>query len=305
MQPLPRNIKKIQLIENIINETDNDNPDLYIETFNLPDGRSIHVVQDSVLITGTKQRVAVKFVKKMIGKNSEIKILQYAGVWNGFGPLATAYAANKLKLRSEVFLSAVPTGSNLKTPLQKIEDSRQINTLHALGAEIHLYPTYKQARNEEYEKSTVVIGKNEWSIKPEYMIMPMGLNDSEGIMIKMLGAALKKAATDSIVKSHKTTRIWLVCGTGGIMRAINTAFPKALLFILFTGGGKYKDAASEWAISKKNITILDSLPESELKQYSEERKKYYKSVAGYDDQIWPYIKKFAQDGDIIWNVASD
>ena len=281
-----------------------DNPPLYIEQFKMPDGRTIRVIQDAELIAGTKQRVATRIVKKFMGKNSPIQILQYAGVWNGFGPIATAYAAYNLNLKCQVFLSCVPTGSNIRTPQKQINESRQINTLIKLGADIKFFPTYGQARRAEYEESTVTIGKNEWTIKPEYMIMPMGLNDSDGEMIKMLGAAIKRAASEGgEVTSHKTTRIWVVCGTGGIMRAIHVAFPKALLFVLFTGGGKYKEMATEWAKSTKNITILE--PIEFPKNYSEERKKYYSSVAGYDDQIWPHIKQYAHDGDFIWNVASD
>ena len=280
-----------------------DNPPLKIVSFSFPDGRTIHVVQDGVLLTGTKQRVAARAVKKFLGKDSPVKVLQYTGSWNGFGAIATAYAAYRLHLKAAVYLTAIPTGSTVRTPVKTIEASRQIRTLKALGAAIKLFPEHRLARNAQYAESDLPTKtKGEWQTKPEYFNVPMGLNDDEGVMIKMLGAAIKKAAVGTVVKSHKTTRIWVVCGTGGIMRSINVAFPKALLFVLFTGGGMYKANATEWAKTKKNITILEPIPG---KNYSEERKQYYESVAGYDDQIWPHIKAHAIDGDIIWNVASD
>ena len=139
----------------------------------------------------------------------------------------------------------------------------------------------------------------------------MGLNDNEGKMIELLSKQIKKASKDTLLdnmnRNNKKIRIWCVAGSGGIVGAIHKAFPEAQLFIyLVYNSGIYTKKVIEWA-KKENITILNYSKEyKNVGNYNvHNRKKYYSSVENYDDLIWPYIKKYAHDGDFIWNVASD
>ena len=147
----------------------------------------------------------------------------------------------------------------------------------------------------------------------------MGLLDKDRIMPTLLGKQLKKASKNTILdeKYMKNTKkntntktktktnpiFWLVSGTSGIAQSLLHAYPNCIINILLVGGGKYYKESLEFLKSQKNVIILSGeLNKEELRL---NRNKYYKSTSGYDDRIWPYVKEYAKDGDIIWNVGAD
>jgi hypothetical protein len=288
---------KIKILEKKI-KSSIDNPTLLIEQINLSDGRNINIIQDGVLLAGTKQRVVKLFFKKILKENPQIKTVLYAGTCNGYGAVATAYGAYKLGLNCEVFLSKTDSTEN------EIFRSRQINTLHALNAKIYLCPTYREARELEYSLSTVKVN-NKWNTLPQYYISPMGLNDHNEIMTDLLSKQIIKASKNTLLANHPNPRIWLVTGSGGIAMSILKAFPNANLFILLTGGGKYKKKVYDWAKNNKNVFIITNENKLNSRDERKNRYLYYSSVKNYDDLIWPYIKKYGQHNDFIWNIASD
>ena len=294
-----KNIKSDIKIEDDIN----DNPPLNIISINLTPPKKINIIQDNILIAGTKQRVSTLFIQKIIGDNNSIKTLVYAGSYNGFGAIATAYSAYKLNLKCIVFLSSIATGSNKEESYDKIVKSKQIRTLIALNAKIYLCKSYREARELEYKISQYP----DWTMTPGYFIVPMGLNDSDGIMINLLSIQIKKAIKNNNNFKSKNIRIWLVAGSGGILMSLVKALPNATFFVLLTGGGKYIDMVKQYIAQNKNnkknnISIINGLDISGVINNSD---KYYESVKGYDNQIFPYVKKYAKDGDYIWNVGSD
>ncbi len=270
--------------------------------------RKFFVIQDGHLIAGTKQRVGKLIVKYAMKQNDKIDTLLYTGTANGFGAVATAYTAYKLGLKSQIFLSGAESDIN----------SRQINTLLALNAHITMCPTFKLAREAQYKISDFPISKKKnvnnptpnistdthWETRPNMFNLPMGLNDSGGIMSTLLSRQITKAAKSTMLENvSKEMRIWLVAGSGGIAQAIFKAFPRAKLFLYLTGSGKYKQEVIDWAKSESaRVHIID--PKSELER-NNDCYLYYSSVKNYDDLIWPYVKKYGKDGDFIWNVASD
>ena len=276
-----------------------DNPKLLIQKFKYKN-ITINLIQDGVLLTGTKQRVVKLFFKKILKENPKIKTVLYAGSCNGFGAIATAYGAYKLGLKCEVFLSKIPDLTD-----DNIFESRQINTLHALDANIYLCPTYPEARELEYKNSTIKIGKKSWKTAPEYYISPMGLNDDDKIMINLLSKQIIKSSKNTILENYNNPRIWLVTGSGGIAMSLSKAFPFAKLFILLTGGGRHKKNVYDWAKNEKNVFIIKNESILDNKSEINDRHLYYSSVTGYDDLIWPYVKKYGKDNDFIWNIASE
>lgn len=277
-------------IENIKKKLKNniDNPKLQIETINLPN-KKINIVQEGYLIAGTKQRVAKLFVKEILKKNNKIDTLLYCGSSNGFGAVATSYAAYKLNLNCYVFLSG---------DINNI-DTRQINTMKALGANITISPTYREARNLEWKMADP---NKKFIILDNFYVVPMGLNDDKGIMINLLSKQIKKASNKTILEDNKNPTFWLVAGSGGIVQSLYKAFPNGFFNIFLTGSGIYKKNVIEWSKSKHNVKILkEEFSPNNLKN----RKNYYSTVQDYDDYIWPYVKKYAKDGDFIWNIASD
>lgn len=297
----------------------NDNPKVKIEHIilknNKENEKKFNIIQDGYLIAGTKQRVAKLFIKKILKSNKNIDTLVYAGTSNGYGAIATAYAAYKLGLKSSVFLSG-------NYDLDK--NTRQINTLLALNSKITFCNTFKEARDMEYKESNILVDKSnktyyknndsqkngeKWKTKLNYFIIPMGLNDENGQMVELLSNQIKKALKNTLLEKIKDEklRFWLVAGSGGIIKSLFNVFPNSIFFIYLTGSGKYREKVKEWANKNKNrVNILK--PNKVLNNSNKnkmDRQKYYSSVKNYDDMIWPYIKKYGQNGDFIWNVCSD
>lgn len=272
------------------------NPRLKIKQFTMPDGRKINVCQDGELIAGTKQRAAVKFVKHMLKLNPKIEYLVYAGICNGFGPVATAYAANKLKLKSIIFLAHDGWSRS------EVISSRQVSTIHALGGQIYLCRDFRSARIKEYEFASITLSDQTWEDRDNFLVLPMGLNDDKKVMVKILSRQITIATKKTSIKEATNLRIWLVMGSGGIFEAIYKCFPNASYYVYITGHGRYIEKAKD-IVRGKRVTILNYV---KLKQPNPlKRADYYDSVAGYDDVIWDYLVEFGRDGDFIWNVASD
>ena len=266
-----------------------DNPKLVIEKINI-NKKIINIVQDGHLIAGTKQRVAKLFIKKIIKKNPQIKNLVYSGALRGYGQIATAYAAYKLNLNSHVFLSK-KIDSNEK--INNIKKIRQVKTLNALNANIYICDTYNNAKQNKYK----LTNDNQHKLKKDFYIVPMGLNDVKGVMINLLSKQIKKATKNTSIETMKK-RIWLVSGSGGIAMSIKKAYPDCELFILLKSTSKYSKRIIEWAKNEKNVHIIKN--EKLIK-----KKNNYSFVKNYNDLIVPYIEKYAQNNDIIWNVSSD
>ncbi len=298
------NIKYIET--KILSQPINDNPPIKIDDVHISGSRTIHVIQDGYLLAGTKQRVATLFVKKilqLLPDSKKIKTLCYAGASNGFGAIATSYAARSLGLNAEIFLGN-PSG---------ITNTRQINTILALGAELHLCPSYRNARNQEFKMTNNPQGTSKWETLPEYYIVPMGLNDEKGIMIDLLSKQIKKASKGTILdlKNNSSKRIWLVAGSGGILQALYKAFPKNQYYVYLTGAGSYKKEVLKFIKTQKkegkeaNIFIVNDWKINSNPNNLNRTKMKYSSIIDYDYLVYPYVNKYGKNGDFIWNVASD
>lgn len=283
------NRRRIRAVKEAVEKNINsdDNPPLKIEELHVGD-RVFNLVQEGYLLTGTKQRVADLFVKhllKNVDKKKEITTLVYKGASNGYGAVATAYAAKKNGLKSIAFLSG-----------EDVKSSRQLTTLHALGASVYLCDTYEDTRTLLYKITDNPAKK--WSTMPEYYLVPMGLNDEGNVMTNMLSFQIKKAKEGTKLEKEKTPTFWLVAGSGGILMSLLKTFPNSNFNVLLTGGGMYRKRVIEWSKKMNRIRILKK------KEYVKSN-VIYSSVKDYDDLIWEYVKEEGKSGDYIWNVSSD
>lgn len=288
----------IKKLKNKIDNITDINPPLYIINTKI-NNKIIHVIQDGCLMIGTKQRVAEIFAKTEIEaqeKETGIKVntIIYTGSWNGFGAIATAFAAYRLGLSSNVYLSAIASGRQNITPFKEMMKNRQINLLLALNSNIYLCDSYRKAKDLSFD-GLYGLNKNN-----DQYVIPMGLNDENCVMVNLLAKQIKKASKNTILDNTLKPRIWVVAGSGGILMAINKAIPNCKIFVFLTGGGKYIVRVRKYIKKHKNIIVLNKEKE---KEYS--KNKYYNTVSRYDDWILSYIEEMGRDGDFIWNVASE
>lgn len=284
------NEDKINIVEDIIKKKLDNNPEFVIENIS-SNGKNFKVIQDGYLLTGTKQRVATLYLSKIL--DPSIHTISYTGTYNGFGAVAVSYAAHLLNLKCLIFLSQIPISKNpYKVDKKTIYDTRQINTMYALGSEIYLCPDFKLARQKEYDM-TMKPGKGWRNNFDGYFNVPLGLNDKDGLMIELLSERLKES--NNIITNN--SRIWLVAGSGGIMKAIRKAFPDAKMFVLFVGGEKHFNELNNWSKNNDVLLFKDTL--------NNDNDLPYKSINNYDGRIWKYVKKYGKNNDIIWNIAFD
>jgi hypothetical protein len=185
-----------------------DNPSLVMMAVTVPKahgGVVVHVVQDGHLLAGTKQRVAVDAVRNLL--QPDTKTVFDAGLYNGFGAVASAFAAKRLGLRCVVFVAKLRPGQ----ALNDVEQSRQVSTMKELGASVHIFPTYLKARRAEFEMADA---------DPSCLVMPLGLKDDAGFMVSLLSERLKSAAS-GIPAVEAARRIWVVSGSGGVAAALH------------------------------------------------------------------------------------
>ena len=280
-----------------------ENPKLNIIKINV-NNKKINVIQDNVLIVGTKQRMVIDLIRELM--NNDTEYLVYASSYMGYGAVATAYGAYKLGLKCMVFLDRTKMGKIIPENENTILNSRQVLTLMALNAKIYLCDNYRNARNLEYDYSTIITEtKNVWKTRENFLIPSMGFNDKEKKMVNILSEKIVEASKGTIIESIKNIRIWLVAGSGGIIEAIKKSYPEAEIFVYLTGGGKYYDNVVRWIKTQNNITILNNNKNYNIENIKNDYYKYYESVENYDSMIFPYVKEYGKDNDFIWNVSSD
>ena len=212
----------------------------------------------------------------------------YAGVYNGFGAVAAAFAARRLGLRCAVFVAKLRPGQ----AAQEVERSRQVTTIRGLGASAVVYSTYLEARRAEYAMADA---------DPACLVLPLGLKDESGFTVNLLAERVKEAAI-GVAAVESARRIWVVSGSGGVAAALHAAFPTARILVLPTGGAKHREKVRRWAAKESGVQIVQ---EERGLSASGDVVKYYDSVVEYDAKLWPYVKKYGMGGDVIWNVASD
>jgi hypothetical protein len=292
--------KFIENCDSIIDMNINDNPQLKILNIKVND-KSFNVIQDNVLLCGTKQRAVRDFLKKILPDT--IENIVYASSHNGYGPIASAYGAKILNKVAYVFLCGVPIDDN--DALEKIMEMKQIKTLLNLNAKIFLCQNYDIARTLKYEISTITFNKD-WIMRDNFFIPEMGFHDYKTkVFSTILANKIKIASKGTIMETTKSCNIWLVAGSGGILESIYKVFPMAHFYVFLTGFSTFYYNVLKWAKYKKNVTILNNNKDYVLNTDVNDYYKYYESVQGYDSRIFPYIKQFGKNGDFIWNVSSD
>lgn len=285
----------------------NDNPPLKIIDITFND-KTFNIVQDNILVAGTKQRATYDFFKKIL--TNSVENIVYASSHNGYGNVATAYGAKLLNKTAYVFLSGVQINDALS--VEHVKNMRQIKTLLKLNAKIFLCQNYDIARTLKYDISTITRNKK-WLVRNNFFIPEMGLHDYKTkVFSTILTNKIMIAKKNTIMATSLPINIWLVAGSGGILESIYKVFSNAHFYVFLTGFGTFYYNVLKWIknTKTKNITILNDNKNYKLISVENDDDyndyyKYYESVKGYDSRIWPYVKQFGKNGDYIWNVNSD
>lgn len=230
------------------------------------------VVQDSVLVAGTKQR-GLKFFERII-LNGHNKFVSY-GTTHGYGQVAMAYACHLIGLECHLFIEYLE---------QRTEMTMEAASFGAILHEIR--PTEGHHRTtllDLYNQAKQFADNDE-----DAMFVNLGLDDDN--YIEELAEAIRRAT----VKISPPRRIWLAVGSGVILRALAKVFPKSEFMIVQVGKDIYSKILEglRYKIFKSKIPFKE--PTRNMPPYN--------ALNNYDAKIWYFFDKYGKNDDLIWNV---
>lgn len=261
-----------------------ENPPIVPERIEL-ENKTLFLVQEGRMLFGTKQRAMRTFIETIKKEQPEIEEVLYVGGYNASGPAAFAYGALMCNLKCTIIIAY-----KTEEKLDFFTKSRYKASLNVLKVKLHLVKTYGEAR-------TLADDIRKKSKKGSIYYPIMGFNTP--LWRNILSSKIRDAARAGNLHFGKDTTIWITAGTGSVAMSLNMAFPEVNLGLYMTGSEKYQKIIKDWAKNKENVVLIPTL------DLEHKPRVPYPTVADYDDYIWPYIWQYAEDGDIIWNIATD
>jgi hypothetical protein len=236
------------------------NPPIFIETIG-----HFRVVRDDLLPGGTKQRAFMRYIGHQI-KNGYTKFA-YAGSGQGIGQVALGMAGRLLAVETNMFYSGKRNDLSYFT--------------EQLGVKMHLI----DGPLRECRESAL-----RWqSEKPhKRLLLPFGLDDE--FFTRCLAEALLQSIPTTDIKN-----MWLVGGSGVLMRTLYHVLPETYFHVIQVGRG-----ISEHMVDTKRTQIF---VHPEKFSTAAAVLPPYRSVDNFDAKVWFYAQKYGKPGDYIWNVA--
>lgn len=240
---------------------------LRVQTYNISRNRKIHVVDESWLVGGDKQRIL-----HVVLKDVKQKEVFYRGPVNGYTQVGLAYACLLM-------------GKNFHMIVNKQKyDRHQLTYLAALlGANIHEIPKPQNPEEEEKFVNEIIN-----SVKDPYVV-PHGLayENTEEIFAQ---SEVRKIADLNI----KT--MWIVASSGTIYNSLRAILPKEAKFKVVVVNNK--------PLAKVGVntdTFIHPLPFHA--PAPADVRPPFPAEATYDAKMWSYILDSAENGDFAFNIA--
>ena len=233
-----------------------------------------NIIRDDYVVGGTKTRAGLLIIQSIL-TNKNIKQLIYGGAANGYAQVCIGYCLYLLK-RPDI---------KLILPVQKIS-TREIGSLHKLVRFYHKNTQYIEINDSMKSLYKIV---DSYTAESDYIIpFGFGFEEYENMLLKQL-------------TKHKSyfvnvKRLWLVIGSGTILRTLQKLLPNTYFLGVQVG---------------REIKQTDIYDSSRLKLYVSSQKFYqeyngtvnYHTVNSYDAKVLEFVKIDGQSGDYIWNVG--
>jgi hypothetical protein len=232
--------------------------------------RRFNVIRDDYLVGGTKQRGMIPLLENSINEE-----FVYAGPNSGFGQVALAYAAKMTNKRCTLFVAKMRKDHPSTVKAKKL-GAKVISVYNGVLKKV-------QAEAEKYVRSHA-----------NTELIPFGA-DSD-IFLKYMVENIQKAIPPKM-RTEPPKRIWLVGGSGTLIKILYRVFPDTK-FCIVQVGKKIWDDQLDLDRTTKYIAA---------EQFNEKAvlPPPYPSVASYDAKVWVFVAQHGEDGDYIWNVARD
>ena len=258
----------------------NFNPPLVINSYKVNEDVYVKVIDDGKLLGGTKQRALIRFIEY----HSDYDEFVYAGPSIGFAQVALTAACIKMHKKATLFIQ------NTQDVLPHLTFWCQ-----KTGANVFMY----------YDKLNVVEEAAKEYVEDrstKAFLIPFGLESP--IYTEFLYEELSKV----IIPEINPKRLWLVVGSGTLLRVLARIWPDTEFFPVQVGKQIWEDQYDPevWVRmgGKDRIENLKA-PQKFFGSVYGRNLPPYDSVSNYDAKVWQQVIKYAKNGDYIWNVASD
>lgn len=257
----------------------NLNPPLVINSYKLSNNINVNVIDDGVLLGGTKQRALIRFIDYYKDYDEFV----YAGPSIGFAQVALTVACVKMNKKVTLFIqNTLDNIPNLTFWCQK------------LGANVFMF----------YDKLNIIEDKAKEYVenKNNTFLIPFGLESP--IYTNFLYEELLKVINPEI----NPKRLWLVIGSGTLLRVLARIWTETEFLPVQVGKQLWEDQYEPEVWNRmggrERINQLKA-PQKFFESVYGRNLPPYKSVPNYDAKVWQQVIKYGENDDYIWNVASD
>jgi hypothetical protein len=254
----------------------NLNPEIVVKPYKIQN-KNIFVIRDDLLIGGTKQRGLFELLQLKDLEN--VTEFVYAGPVSGFAQIALSYCCNILNKKSTLFLA------------------KQQNNYHkftkkaiSYNAEVHdVLPVNALLSKVQYKAKKYVNEQQKLGNNVEYIPFGFDFYNFEFLLTKQI-----EKAWNYIEIPH---RLWLVIGSGLILKVLGKIFPTTYFLVIQVGKSVTEEIKREFS---GRVTFFKA-PE----KFYEETKILppYPSVKNYDAKLWRFVIRYGKNYDFVWNVG--
>lgn len=249
------------------------NPELVVAGYEVRPGVSVNVVRDDMLEGGTKQRALIPYLARQTGTE-----FVYVSPDTGYAQLALTVAAYYTGKQATIFVAPPRAG---KTRTRLTQQAADWGATVIEPANTYLMKDVRAAAEKYVEQH------------PAATMLPFGLQSA--VLIEELACNIRAALPADMVAP---SRIWLVVGSGVILRALHQVWPDAEYHGVQVGKDIYPDVL----VGIKYVAY--KAPE-QFWETSTGPLPPFPSVATYDAKLWPFVVREGRAGDLVWNVGKD
>ena len=256
------------------------NPPIISEKIKL-NNKNLYLFNDTIF-GGTK----VRFLQYRFSLlNDNITEIIYVGPYTGMAQIALGALCLKYKLKCKIFLNTEYNNNIEHNPLVKFGKTKlRIN-----------YDFIKKGRTL---KNTLKDAKKYFLNDSSRFLFPFGMNEEDYLSFyaKILKNAIKK------LKQPK--RMWLVVGSGTILRLFQMIWPETQYLCVQVGKQIYKEYLEPRKLYNGNIVqdLVYIAPEEFTT--NAEIQPPYQTIPWYDAKLWRFVLENANDRDAIFNIAT-
>lgn len=272
-------MKIIKLKKGGNNTNINYNPPLQVQKLDY-NFKTFYLINDSIF-GGTKLRVLLHLLQNI----TENEIV-YAGPDSGMAQIAIGAVAKILNKKATIFVN---TYYKMEPKPFLVEfGQRYLNINYNFATS----PKGRTLKDTDLDAQKYVEEDNK-----NRKLLPFGLKDEKVMNY------FEKLLKEALQNINPPKRMWLVVGSGMILKTFQTIWPSTQFMCVQVGKTVWPDQLMPRTLPDGKI-ITDKL--FVAPEYFTQLTKIlppYPSIPWYDAKLWQFVIKDGEDGDYIWNVA--